>query len=152
MADRPFKWEQLVYEYHVGGSPVPKPLIQITLAQWALESGWGKSGLAQDHNNFAGLKWRPERVGDIATAVDYTAHDGRTQYCKFNTVRDFITGYWNFIDRGPYDGWRRYLMDPEGFIRHLVKCGYCPDNGYVEKVLHIMNNDLLQHELDGTCG
>ena len=31
-----------------------------SLAQWILESGWGKSPLARDHFNFGGLKWRPE--------------------------------------------------------------------------------------------
>lgn len=149
MRHRSTKWRNLVDEYHNGGSPVPLQLVQVTLAQWALESGWGESDLAVEHNNFAGLKWRPRRVGDIATKVVYEAHDGVDEYCKFSTIRDFITGYWNFIDRGPYDGWREHLTDSEGYIRHLVECGYCPAPGYTEKVMRIMETGLTPYELTG---
>ena len=38
-------------------------LRDVTVAQWILESGYGRSQLAEEHLNFAGLKWRAEMAG-----------------------------------------------------------------------------------------
>ena len=109
----------------------------MTLAQWALESGWGTSGLAVMHNNFAGLKWRPEMEGS-ATRVQYGAHDGTDHYCAFASVPAFIAGYWRFIARPVYAGWQAYATDPAGFVGFLKSRGYAGDPDYVSKVLSIL--------------
>lgn len=85
------------------------------IAVWANESGWGQSILAQDHHNYAGMKWHKcmETFVDDAgvprvIAVDYAAWDGRGKYCSFPTWRDFIDGYFHRLDNHPaYEGWRR---------------------------------------------
>ena len=79
-------------------------LRDVTMAQWLLESGRGTSGLATEHLNFGGLKWRPEMIG-FATKVEFEAHDGVDFYCKFATLENFINGYWRFLERAPYSGW-----------------------------------------------
>lgn len=38
------------------------------LAQWALESGWGTSHLAREHNNLGGIKRVPESAGGATPA------------------------------------------------------------------------------------
>jgi N-acetylmuramoyl-L-alanine amidase/Peptidase family M23/LysM domain/Mannosyl-glycoprotein endo-beta-N-acetylglucosaminidase len=90
----------------------------ITLAQWILESGRGSSLLAKDHLNFGGLKWRDEMSG-FATPVDYQASDGPDKYCKFTSLEAFIKGYWHFIERDPYKGWRDNVQPAEQFIRFI---------------------------------
>ena len=127
--------QELVSVYQDAEIEAPK-LKAITLAQWLLESGRATSKLSKEHYNFGGLKWRSEMKG-YATAVSYEAHDGRTEYCKFEDVEKWIEGYWRFIDRDPYIGWRRYLTNPQGFMQHLVESGYCPDNGYIDKVFSL---------------
>jgi N-acetylmuramoyl-L-alanine amidase len=63
----------------------------ITLASWILESGWGSSELAELHNNFAGMKYRPD-IKKYAKKIKYTAHDGEDFYCYFETLgRRLIT-------------------------------------------------------------
>ncbi len=150
MADRPQLWKQLTDTYL--GMNVRHPGLQlITLAQWALESGWASSDLAQDHLNFAGLKYRA-RMRDHAAPVDYEAHDGVATYCRFESIEQFIEGYWHFIDSGPYSGWEEFSEAPVDYIIHLHKAGYATDPNYVSKVIRI-HDDLtdelkLDEELD----
>jgi flagellum-specific peptidoglycan hydrolase FlgJ len=111
----------------------------VTLAQWMLESGRGTSELCTLYSNFAGLKWRTDmRHYPGISPQRYEAHDGSEVYCRFDNMENFITGYWGFINRDAYKGWREYAKDPKGFLEHIVKCGYCPDKDYVEKILKIL--------------
>lgn len=104
----------------------------VSVAMWILESGRGASGLAEQHNNFAGMKYRSE-ITQWAKRVRYTAHDGSSYYCAFETLDDFIAGYWAFLDRSPYVGWRNFGQDPAGFIAHVGPI-WAGDPNYVEKV------------------
>lgn len=137
-------FEALIRTY--AEAPIRAPRLKtITLAQWALESGWGSSELARDHRNFAGLKYRARvnagRPADrpLATPVDYLAHDGEDTYCAFASLEDFIAGYWAFVGNGAmYDGWEAYAEDPSGYIAHLKRGGYAADPHYVQKVLRAL--------------
>ena len=111
-------------------------LKEVTLAQWMLESGRATSGLAKDHYNFAGLKWRPE-MAPYAKRISYEAHDGTDFYCKFPTVESFINGYWAFINRSPYSGWEEHVQSGEDYIRYIGPI-YTPTNGYANKVLQLV--------------
>ena len=57
------------------------------------------------HNNFAGVKWRAE-MAPYATKVKYEAHDGNAFYFHFHDHANFVSGYWAFLERTPYAGWR----------------------------------------------
>lgn len=110
----------------------------VTLAQWILESGRGTSGLAIEHLNFAGLKWRSEMVG-FATPVEFEAHDGRDFYCKFASLDAFIVGYWKFLSRSPYDGWEDRAADsPEAFIRFIGPIYNPAGDAYVAQILALV--------------
>jgi N-acetylmuramoyl-L-alanine amidase len=106
----------------------------VCLAQWIVESGRGTSVLFREHNNAGGMKWREEMRG-YATPIEYVAHDGKDTYCKFPSLDNWIIGYWRFIDRSPYAGWRNQTHSSEAYITHLKKCGYAEDPAYVKKVL-----------------
>jgi hypothetical protein len=109
----------------------------VTLAQWILESGWAKSGLATGYMNFGGLKWRDEMEG-FAVKQPYEAHDGLDDYCRFESVEAFITGYWKFLTRGVYDGWTDQTFSPQAFIRFLLRSGYTTGDDYDDKVLTLL--------------
>jgi N-acetylmuramoyl-L-alanine amidase len=129
------KFNELVKLYLA--TPIERnDLKAITIAQWLLESGSGTSKLAMLHNNFAGLKWRFE-MASYGGKVSYEAHDGFDYYMSFVTLNQFITGYWRFINRHVYKGWKD-CKTPEEFLRFIVKCGYCPNKNYVEKVLKLL--------------
>ena len=135
-------FEELAAHYH--GAAIAFPALKtVTLAQWMLESGYGRSALAQDDLNFAGLKWRSEMQG-FAEPVSYQAHDGGDRYCKFASLDGFIAGYWHFLDRAPYKGWRDRAGSPEAFIRFVAPI-YTPTAGYADVVLSLLEKagDLL---------
>jgi LysM repeat protein len=127
-------FNQLVKAYAETTIEFPQ-LKGITAAQWLLESGRRTSRLATEHLNFGGLKWRSE-MADFATPVDYEASDGIDQYCKFDSLEKFIKGYWHFLDRPPYEGWRNNVESTEDFIRFIAPI-YAGDSNYVSKVLNV---------------
>ena len=113
----------------------------VTLAQWLLEGGRTPSPLAKEYFNFGGLKWREEMLGNptnsSATPVKYLAHDGWDVYCKFTSVENFIRGYWRFIERSPYSGWRNHSSSPEDYIRFIGGI-YTPTVGYADSILGLL--------------
>lgn len=109
----------------------------VSLAQWLIESGRATSDLATHHYNFGGLKWRPEMAG-FAAPVEYEANDGVDIYCRFESLEKFIAGYWRFIERAPYSGWRSSNETAEKFIGFIGPI-YCPPNkDYARDVLKLV--------------
>lgn len=91
----------------------------VSFAQWALESGWGRSSLASKFNNYGGAKWRTY-MAPYAKSVAYTAHDGRTDYCRFANHTMWIEGYWARFDLEPaYRGWRKHTSTPQTFLNFI---------------------------------
>lgn len=136
-------WRSLVEKYQHAEIEFPN-LKAITLAQWILESGRGTSGLAQSHNNFAGMKWRTP-MQPFGKRVLYKAHDGSGYYTHFNSFDQFIHGFWRFLDRSPYDGWRGHTASSEDFIEFIGPI-WAGDKNYSEKVLDLLDEaqDLLK--------
>lgn len=99
--------------------PILKP---VTLAQWAIESGWGSSQLAKEHNNYAGMKWRRYMADFNAVRVDYTAWDGKAPegYAAFTTDFDFIDAFWaRFDEVSAYRGWRNHVDTEDEFMAFI---------------------------------
>jgi N-acetylmuramoyl-L-alanine amidase/Mannosyl-glycoprotein endo-beta-N-acetylglucosaminidase len=118
-------------------------LKSVSLAQWIEESGWGSSALCKEYNNFAGIKWRNE-MKPYAVPVSYEAHDGVALYCNFKDQSNFIKGYWAFLNRKPYAGWRNHTADPQDFIEFIGPI-WAQDPKYSENVLNLLGaaEDLL---------
>ncbi|MEM9230134.1 MAG: N-acetylmuramoyl-L-alanine amidase [Pseudomonadota bacterium] len=148
------EFRQLVEIYKATDIEFPN-LKPVTVAVWVLESGRGESGLAVNHRNFAGMKYRSE-ISAYAKRVNYEAHDGNGYYCQFATLADFIAGYWAFLDRSPYEGWRELAHDEIEFIRHVGPI-WAEDPNYVEKVLGLLPEarallDAAEVEVDDGLG
>lgn len=121
----------------------------IQLSQAILESGRGESALFQRHANPYGMKYRRE-MHQIAVPMTYKASDGEDVYCKFDDLDDAVAGYWIFIDRPVYAGWRHSSATPEDYLRFIVYAGYVggPFDGtqadrdskekYIEKIRHLI--------------
>lgn len=124
-------------------SPTPEvtwALKVATVAQWILESGRGESDLAEQHNNFGGLKWidpSDTRTDPYATRVHMvTPSEPQGEYWrKFASLNNWLLGYWTFIDTGSYEDPLLNANDPEGYIQMLKDHGYATDQSYVTKVI-----------------
>ncbi len=125
----------------------------ITIAQAALESGWGESGLARAANNLFGIKadsrWRGETI-------------------TLNT-REFIRNQWVVVPAKwrKYTSWQASIDDHAAFLKlnprykacflcttasafahALAQAGYATDPDYASKLIALMNRHQLQ-SLDG---
>ena len=132
-----------------------------SLSQWILESARGNSELAKIHYNFGGLKWRKEMSSFAefsAAKISYSAHDGIDDYCRFPSLEAFITGYWRFIKRTPYEGWEKKTATSNEYIEHIGS-KYATDEEYSKKVISyfeeaesLLELDKSPHEKDSIHG
>jgi hypothetical protein len=130
------RWALLVAE--VKESSMTHQMKIACLAQAALESGWGRSKVAEVCLNFWGIKMRDE-LGGIAVGQEVAVtseSDGRAIFAKFPAVRTAVAGWLIFLSRPYYRGWEAYKNDAEGFIRHIGQY-WCPVKGYAEKVIDL---------------
>lgn len=97
--------------------PIAFPALKgVTLAQWALESGWGMTRLAKQLNNYGGMKW-----GNIDSAFGAPAMYGGQKYTQFSSLSMFIEGYWNRIEMSPaWAGWQDHMDSPAEFIAFIT--------------------------------
>lgn len=150
------KFKEMVKVY--SGMQIEFPHLKpITVAQWMLESGRGTSYLAKEHNNFGGMMWRDEMANwpliDISKVRYTSPSDGiDTYYATFCTITGWVKGYWKFIDRAVYAGWREHCQTGYEYISWLKKCGYAADPDYVTKVFALLPeaNELLSNIKDDT--
>lgn len=149
------KFKELVKVY--SGMSIEFPHLKpITVAQWLLETGRGTSFLCQQHNNFGGMMWRAEMANwplNISKVRYTSPSDGiDTYYASFTTLEDWVKGYWKFIDRAVYAGWREHCGSGGEYINWLKKCGYAADPDYVNKVLDLLPEaiELLSNIKDDT--
>ncbi len=136
-----FEWNDFVKTLKEATIEFPH-LKKVQMAQAILESGRGGSDLFKLHGNPFGMKFRPE-MRSIAIPVSYTDHAGETDiYCKFDNFLDAVDGYWIFINRPPYTGWRNSVSSPEDYIEFIAFAGYIGgDNAakqnYVDKITNL---------------
>lgn len=144
-----FTWENFVQALKVTSIEFEQ-LKTVQLAQAILESGRGNSDIFKLHANPYGMKFRRE-MRAIADQVIYTDSAGETDiYCKFDDLEEAVKGYWVFIDRPVYSGWRTSNSTPEDYIEFIAYAGYIggPFNGsdgdrnrkdtYIKKVLDLL--------------
>jgi len=100
---------------------VPHRLKPVAVAQAIQETGRGKSGLFLDHNNPFGMKWRSEmQPYAVPAAVEVTSEErGWDTFCSFPTYANAIQGYWAWMDRSPYVGYKNHIEKAMDFIRFI---------------------------------
>ena len=142
-------------------------LASVTIAQSALESGFGTTDLAINANNLGGMKC------DLSGNTWTTAWDGVSKYYK-NTKEQRKDGTWYTVHAAfrKYPDWGTYIKDhslylvgamkeknkkrfaglvgekdPRKAIQIIKDGGYATDNIYVNKVMSIINRyNLTQYD------
>ena len=106
------------------------------VAQWILESDRGNSKLAREQNNFAGMKWRKELIGiGEPKIIQVPSEPHPVEFASFKSPQDFVRGFYAFLDRAPYEGWRNQQTSDE-YIRHIGKV-WATDPSYIQKVVSL---------------
>lgn len=120
----------------------------VIIAQAIIESGWGKSYLAQK-NNFFGLKcgryWKGKSV-NLKTKEEYvkgkltTIHDN---FRVYDTPADGVKGYCEFLMARRYSNLKD-IIDNETYTTLLCKDGYATSSSYKKAILNL----IATYELD----
>lgn len=122
----------------------------ITLAQGALESAWGQSGLTVNANNFFGIKASSDWKGEIYSA-NTTEWNGSIYAPQVSKFRKYKTAQDSFIDHALFlKKYQRYAflfdldeLDYQGWANGLKTAGYATDPLYASKLISMINTYKL---------
>ena len=95
----------------------------LTIAQAALESGWGKSRLATEDNNYFGIRRNHKNM-------------------KYNSISESFEDYAGVLQNRCYN-----LIAPQNlqeWMQALTKCHYCTKKGYTGH----LNQIIKKYKLD----
>ena len=116
----------------------------ITLAQGLLESGAGRSLLAQKANNHFGIKC----AGDWSGSTFHKDDDTKDEcFRKYKKVEDSYLDHSLFLQRPRYaELFTLSLSDYKGWAHGLRRCGYATDPAYAGKLIKLIEDyDLLKY-------
>lgn len=132
-------------------------LPSVCIAQSALETGYGSSGLMTKANAFFGIKAGGSWTGKVYTAGTWEVADGveyntTANFRAYDSLQDSVADYYELIITASryanalstYPGSIKSANDT---ITAIWTGGYATDELYVEKVMSIINNnDLTQYD------
>jgi flagellar protein FlgJ len=127
---------------------------EVLLAQSALETGWGRHVIRRADGsssyNLFGIKahggWQGERahVGTLEY-VNGIPERQRAAFRAYESPAESFADYVEFLQRNPrYRQALAQAPDAEGYLRGLQAAGYATDPQYANKILSILNQDVLQ--------
>ncbi|HOT29449.1 MAG TPA: glucosaminidase domain-containing protein [Candidatus Ozemobacteraceae bacterium] len=118
----------------------------VTLAQAALETGWGASTIGSAKNLFgikgtgpAGSVTVPTREWSGGRFITINA-----KFRKYNTWKESVDDHARLISQvSRYKNCMKYRNDPDRFAREVQKAGYATDPNYANKLIGIMKANNL---------
>lgn len=130
------------------GIKVSSPII----AQAILESGWGKSGLAKNANNYFGIKagssWKGSTI-TLETQEEYNKGKYTTikaKFRKYKNMEEGIRGYFEFISTSRYANLKG-VTEPKKYLENIKKDGYATSSKYVTNLMNVINkNNLTKYD------
>lgn len=130
------------------------PYIAI-IAQAGIESGWGKSKLTTEANNFFGIKAGGNWSGPVWNGrtreenSDGSSYYTNADFRKYNSPAEGFQGYADFILQNPrYKKALDYPTDPVNYITEIKKAGYATDSQYIAtnvKVQKTVDKYISEH-------
>ena len=119
------------------------------LGQAIYESGYGKSQLAKQANNYFGLKalskdWQGEVVWMVTKDYNKTVTH-KQPFRKFDSVYDGFSGYVEFLKS--YSRYKNVFKAKTGkdFVNRVAKAGYCNDSFYIKDVHAIIDRHKFEN-------
>jgi flagellum-specific peptidoglycan hydrolase FlgJ len=125
------------------------------IAEGALESGWGQSGLYRDAFNMFGVKADPSWKGDILTMNTRECIKGtwcvvKAKWRKYKTLLECVNDHAQFFLKNKRYAGCFAARDGLEFARGVAKAGYATDPQYAEKICSIIRqHDLLKFDEAG---
>jgi flagellar protein FlgJ len=119
----------------------------VTVAQAILESDWGRSALAQDANNYFGMKSMGTLGDDGVVWMPTSEYDGAGQlyqttsaFRAYKSLADSVTDHDLLLENSArYAPAMRVANDPKQFAQQLALNGYSTDPAYADKLIALMD-------------
>lgn len=130
--------------------------VSVTLAQAAIESSWGESGLTKKANGFFGIKANKGWDGQIYTSATKEEASGKTYttvaaFRKYSSDLDSFLDYGNFLTSNSRYSNAFKTKNSYDFGSAVASAGYATSSSYTKMMHDIMRqNNLTQY--DGTGG
>jgi flagellum-specific peptidoglycan hydrolase FlgJ len=120
--------------------------IAVTLAQSALETGWGRSVVG---NAYFGIKALPGQPYVTSATHEYDAEGACTSqsanFCSFSSYTDAAMAYGNFLtSNARYADAFNHTDNPETFALAVAAAGYATDPNYGNSLVALMRVDNLE--------
>ena len=115
-----------------------------TMAEAALESGWGESGLAKTANNYFGVKADPSWTGDTVSipTKEYLNEQWVTveaQWRKYPDLLSCLSDHAQFLLDNPRYQPAFATNNVNDFTNAIAAAGYATDPQYAQKIMEIIN-------------
>ncbi|MDN6194906.1 MAG: glycoside hydrolase family 73 protein [Atopostipes suicloacalis] len=121
----------------------------ILIAQAALESNWGNSQLAQESNNYFGIKSKKGRNYQTKEFQQNEWKEIKTNFKEYDSVYESVLDYADLLKEGT--SWNKHLYEKviqadsyQEAAYALTQAGYATDPSYAEKLIRIIE----QYQLD----
>jgi len=123
------------------------PFVSVTLAQFGLESAWGK--YASGENNFFGIKANAAQIaaGEFKTVWTKEVIGGRCysvqqHFANYSSLEACFDAHATLLTQSHYLLCEQ-AKTPEDYCRALQRCGYATDPNYAEKLIEIIGSANL---------
>lgn len=120
----------------------------VTMAQAALESGWGKSGLSQQANNFFGIKGRGPAGSVTMPTKEFLNGKWVTvnaPFRKYNSPSESFADHGKFLrENRRYANAFNHTDNARQFAREIHKAGYATDPAYSQKLINMIEKYGLE--------
>lgn len=120
----------------------------ITIAQCALESGWGQS-VPVGSNNYFGIKWTPDYTGGYVESWTHEVVNGKrisvkARFRVYKNIYDSLHDHAKFLLENPR--YKPVLNSSNGIeaAKQLQVCGYATDTNYANLLIGLINQYNLQ--------
>jgi flagellar protein FlgJ len=135
----------------------------VLVAQSALETGWGKHVISDKYGrssyNLFNIKADKRWSGDKVPVQTIEFKDGLAvkedaNFRRYRNISDSFTDYAQFILTEPRYNNARQAQDGKDYLRALQSSGYATDPNYADKVIELLDHDLIrarrqQHHSEG---
>lgn len=134
-------------------------LPSVCIAQSALETGWGTSGLMVRANAFFGIKAGGSWTGKVYTAGTWEVQDGQAynttaNFRAYDSLEASVSDYYDLIGNASrYANALSYGADVSAWktayqcIHAIWSGGYATDTLYVEKIMNTINaRNLIEYD------
>lgn len=125
----------------------------ITIAQAILESGWGKTRLADEFNNFFGIKANQEQLADhdycefdTKEEIDGVLETIKARFAQYANPLECFVAHAQLLCRPHYAPAMARAADPDAFAwalgpkteDHPEGCGYSTFSGYHDRLMELV--------------